>query len=72
MVRPGTRGELKALLEAGVSCEVALIAAEMTEIMLRGWLEFDAFSVSNSDNPGWALFAPTVTAKFRSKSRFAG
>jgi hypothetical protein len=56
--RPKTRGELRDLLESGQACEVASQSAEMTEIMLKGWLDFDAFTVRKSPNEGWTLFEP--------------
>ncbi|MFA5375927.1 MAG: hypothetical protein WC455_09310 [Dehalococcoidia bacterium] len=56
--RPKTRGELRDKLQAGVPCEVAAYVASMTDIMLRGWLRFDAFTVCQSPNDGWAIFMP--------------
>jgi hypothetical protein len=59
--RPSTRGELKKMLHDGIPCEVASFVAEMTDIMLRGWLEkFDSFSVRPSENNGWSVFEPTI------------
>jgi hypothetical protein len=58
-VRPHTRGELCQRLREGVACEVVSAVAEMTAIMLRGWLCFDAFSVRASPyNDGWSVFEP--------------
>lgn len=57
--RPRTRGELRDKLQAGVPCEVAAYVASMTDIMLRGWLKFDAFTVCQSPNDGWVIFMPT-------------
>ena len=56
--RPATRGELRDRLCDGVACEVAAHVAEMTATMLRGWLDFDTFTVRPSDNAGWTLFEP--------------
>ena len=56
--RPATRGELRDNLRGGVACEVAAHVAEMTATMLRGWLDFDAFTVRPSSNAGWTLFEP--------------
>ena len=58
--RPATRGELRDKLRNGVACEVAAHVAEMTGMMLRGWLDFDAFTVRPSDNAGWTLFEPNT------------
>lgn len=58
--RPATRGELRDKLAAGQACEVAAHVAEMTATMLRGWLDFDAFTVRPSDNDGWMLFEPNT------------
>ena len=57
-VRPTTKGELRDRLKDGETCEVATMAAEMAAIGLRGWLEFDAFTMRPSDNAGWTLFEP--------------
>jgi len=59
MQRPKTRGELKRRLQAGHACEVAGYAAEMTATMLRGWMDFEAFTVRPSYNAGWVVFEPT-------------
>jgi hypothetical protein len=56
--RPRTRGELRDKLQAGVPCEVAAYVAGMTDIMLRGWLQFEAFTVCSSVNNGWVVFMP--------------
>lgn len=58
LVRPSTRGELARRLKSGESCEVAGYVAEMTSIMLRGWLDCDNFSVTPSPNPGWVIYRP--------------
>lgn len=50
---------MKQKLKEGISCEVASHVVEMTEIMLRGWQEFDQFTIHPSDNAGWTLFVPT-------------
>ncbi len=55
-VRPKTRGELRDLLLAGVPCEVASHVAEMTTVMLQGWLGVSKFSVRPSENAGWSVF----------------
>ena len=56
--RPSTRGDLRDMLKAGMVCEVATYTAEITKIMLNGWLNFDAFTVEPSSNEGWSLFKP--------------
>lgn len=58
--RPSTRGELKKILQDGIPCEVASFVTEMTDVMLRGWLEFDSFTVRASENVGWSVFEPMV------------
>jgi hypothetical protein len=58
LVRPLTRGELRDRLQAGETCEVAAHVAEMTAIVLTGWLQFDQFNVDPSENEGWVLFVP--------------
>ncbi len=55
-VRPETRGELVRKLKQGIPCEVVSSNAEITSIMLRGWLDFYDFSVKPSVNPGWSIF----------------
>jgi hypothetical protein len=60
LVRPSTRGELAERLKAGESCEVAGYVAEMTLIMLRGWLGVENFTVTPSENPGWVIYRPNV------------
>lgn len=62
-LRPLTRGELRDCLADGIACEVVTDCAEMTAIMLRGWLKFDAFTVRPSDTPGWSLFEPTQRSR---------
>lgn len=56
--RPATRGELRDRLARGETCEVVTSNATITSMMLRGWLDFDAFTVRPSDNAGWTLFEP--------------
>jgi len=56
--RPTTVGELKDKLEEGVSCEVAEHVSGSTYINLRGWLDYDDFTIDPSDNPGWVTFNP--------------
>jgi hypothetical protein len=56
--RPTTRGELRDRIARGETCEVAGHVAEMTAIMLRGWLQFDGFTMRPSANDGWSLFEP--------------
>ena len=58
MYRPKTRGELKECLKKGIPCEVVDHVAEMTSIMLRGWLEFDKFTIVPSETNGWVVFEP--------------
>lgn len=60
--RPKTRGELRDKLRDGISCEVAAHVANMTSIMLKGWLEFEAFTIDQSPNEGWVIFKPQVTS----------
>jgi hypothetical protein len=54
--RPKTRGELRDLLKDGIKCEVVSSNAEITEVMLRCWLNFKSFTVRQSENPGWSIF----------------
>ncbi len=61
--RPKTRGELRDKLKDGITCEVAEYVAESTAILLDGWLNFDDFSINNSDNQGWVLFVPRKSIK---------
>jgi len=56
--RPKTRGELKEKLQEGISCEVASHVVSMTNIMLRGWGEFDSFDTKPSENEGWTIYYP--------------
>lgn len=60
LVRPSTRGELASRLKAGECCEVAGYVAEMTSIMLRGWLSVENFTVTPSENPGWVIYRPNT------------
>jgi len=57
--RPKTRGELRDKLREGISCEVVANVAEMTDHMLRGWLEFTSFTVEPSHNSGWVVYKKT-------------
>ena len=70
--RPTTRGELRDKLRDGIACEIVADCAEMTVIMLRGWLEFDAFSVQPSHNAGWTLFLPAPAPRNNQPGLFAG
>jgi len=54
--RPQTRGELRDLLLAGVPCEVVSMVAEITVIMLEGWLGVENIKVRPSRNEGWSIF----------------
>ncbi len=54
--RPKTRGELRDLLKDGIECEVVSSNAEITSVMLRGWLNFESFTVRQSENLGWSIF----------------
>jgi hypothetical protein len=63
LVRPATNGELLDRLAAGETCEVEGRAAERTAMILRGCLDFDAFTVRPSDNAGWTLFEPNAGVK---------
>ena len=56
--RPRTRGALRDKLVEGVSCEVVLTSVTFTMILLKGWLEFSAFTVRLSENEGWSVFEP--------------
>lgn len=56
--RPKTRGELRDALAAGTTCEVASSVAEITTTMLKGWLNFEAFTTCPSENQGWTLYEP--------------
>ncbi len=56
--RPTTRGELRDRLVLGETCEVVTSNAEITSIMLQGWLEFNDFTVRPSHNEGWSLYEP--------------
>jgi len=60
LVRPSTRGELARRLKNGERCEVAAYVAEMTSIMLRGWLDCENFTVTESPNRGWVIYGPNV------------
>jgi hypothetical protein len=60
MIRPKTRGELKAKLREGVPCEVVVSNVEITNVLLTGWLDFNAFDVCLSDNQGWAVYHPVM------------
>jgi hypothetical protein len=59
--RPGTRGELRDRLACGETCEVVTSNAEITSMILRGWLQFDGFTVRPSGNAGWSLFEPNAS-----------
>jgi hypothetical protein len=56
--RPRTRGELRDRLARGETCEVVTSNATITSMMLRGWLQFNGFTVRPSENEGWSLFEP--------------
>lgn len=56
--RPGTRGELRERLDAGEECEVATSVAEMTAIMIEGWLGAKPFVTEPSEKDGWTVFRP--------------
>ncbi len=56
--RPKTRGELKEKLRSGIACEVVSSNVSITSLLLRGWLEFDGFTVRQSENEGWSVFEP--------------
>lgn len=62
LVRPSTRGELARRLKNGERCEVAAHVAEMTSIMLRGWLDYENFTVTESPNRGWVIYGPNAPA----------
>jgi hypothetical protein len=57
--RPSTRGELLTALKNGVICEIVADVAEITTIMLNGWLKFDDFTTEPSHNAGWMIYKPT-------------
>ena len=65
LVRPSTRAELAERLKVGGSCEVAGYVAEMTSIMLRGWLGVGNFTVTPSENPGWVIYRPNIGSEPR-------
>jgi hypothetical protein len=71
MRRPKTRGELRRLLQAGYACEVAAHVAEMTAVLLRGWLDCDTFTTRPSRNAGWTLFEPTPIQRDLDSARSA-
>ena len=54
--RPKTLGELRTKLQEGIACEVVAYVAEMTAIMLRGWMTFATFTIRQSENEGWVVF----------------
>ena len=60
--RPKTRGELKRQLLSGIACEVVSSNVSITSLLLRGWLEFDGFTVRPSENEGWSVFEPNIQA----------
>ena len=57
--RPGTRGELRDSLKAGIICEVVTSVASWTAGMLIGWMWFSDFTTRPSENAGWTIFEPT-------------
>ena len=61
--RPKTRGELRDKLSEGIDCEVVSYVSEMTETMLRGWLNFEDFIAIPSGNEGWTLFKSKLNNK---------
>ena len=66
--RPKTRGELNRKLMEGISCEVAGHVAEMTDSMLRGWMNNRHFTMYPSINQGWMVFEPLPKSKITRKS----
>jgi len=56
--RPKTLGELKTRLQAGEHCEIVTDSVEFANIGLRDRLNFDAFTVTPSENPGWSVRTP--------------
>jgi hypothetical protein len=54
--RPKTRGELRDLLKDGIACEVVSSNVSITSVMLRGYLDFESFTVRQSENHGWSVF----------------
>ena len=58
-IRPTTRGELAKRLAVGEECEVVSSNAEITAMMLRGWLDVSDFDVRPSTTPGWVIFFKT-------------
>ena len=60
-VRPTTRGELRDRLARGETCEVVTSNATTTSMMLRGWLQFNGFTVRPSENDGWSIFEPNAS-----------
>ena len=53
--RPRTRGELRDLLRRGIACEVVSTNVEITSVLLSA-LDFDSFTVRQSENNGWSVF----------------
>ncbi len=56
--RPTTRGDLAKHLKNGESCEVVEMDAEITILLLRGWIGVENFIIKKSPNTGWAIFEP--------------
>lgn len=66
-IRPKTRGELRDLLKADVACEVVTDVVPMTEILLRGWLQFPYYTVRPSENEGWSVFEKAEQIKMTNR-----
>jgi len=56
--RPLTRGELVQKLQQNVPCEVVTGNVEITSLMLKWWLNFEAYKVRVSEHAGWSVFEP--------------
>lgn len=54
--RPETRGGLKKKLLEGIPCEVVTSNVEVTNLLLRGWLDFNEFVTEPSHNEGWTVY----------------
>ena len=55
--RPKTRGELLSSLKENIKCEVISSNAEITSIILDGWLNFaNQYKVTPSPNDGWSIY----------------
>lgn len=58
--RPKNYGDLCDRLVRGETCEVRSEDVEYASIVLKDWLEFNAFTALPSDIAGWVRFVPYV------------